>query len=82
MRHGPEHTFSIRVSIANKLACNNKIRHTMQEPVDTATKPKNVTKQLLIAVLALGLLWFAFRGTDLQELWRYAQTVKPLPVIW
>ena len=54
----------------------------MQEPVDTATKPKNVTKQLLIAVLALGLLWFAFRGTDLQELWRYAQTVKPLPVIW
>ncbi|MEO6293715.1 MAG: lysylphosphatidylglycerol synthase transmembrane domain-containing protein, partial [Burkholderiaceae bacterium] len=53
----------------------------MQAPVDTAAQPKNFAKQLLIAVLALGLLWFAFRGTDLNELWRYSQTVKPLPVI-
>ena len=53
----------------------------MQEPVDNAAQPKNFAKQLLISLLALGLLWFAFKGTDLQELWRYAQTVKPLPVI-
>lgn len=53
----------------------------MQEPVATAAQPKNFAKQVLIAVLALGLLWFAFKGTDLQELWRYAQTVKPVPVI-
>ena len=53
----------------------------MQEPVDTTTPPKNFAKQLLISLLALGLLWFAFKGTDLHELWHYAQTVKPLPVI-
>ena len=53
----------------------------MQEPVDKAANPKNFVRQLLIAVLALVLLWIAFRGTDTQELWRYAQTVKPIPVI-
>lgn len=53
----------------------------MQEPVDKTAKPKNFVRQLLIAVLALLLLWFAFKGTDTQELWRYSQTVKPIPVI-
>jgi multisubunit Na+/H+ antiporter MnhB subunit len=53
----------------------------MQEPVAQVDKPKNVVSQVLISALALLLLWLSFRGTDLQELWRYSQNVKPLPVL-
>lgn len=53
----------------------------MQEPVDKVSKPRNFVKQILITTLALFLLWYAFKGTDLQELWRYSQNVKPLPVV-
>lgn len=53
----------------------------MQEPADKVPKPRIFVKQILISILALFLLWFAFKGTDLQELWRYSQNVKPLPVV-
>jgi glycosyltransferase 2 family protein len=53
----------------------------MQEPVAQVDKPKNVVSQVLISALALLLLWLSFRGTDLQELWRFSQNVKPLPVL-
>jgi uncharacterized protein (TIRG00374 family) len=51
----------------------------MQQPQE---KPKsNLLKQLLAAGFAILLLWLAFRGTNMAELWRYSQNIKPLPIV-
>lgn len=80
-RTDPNTHFQYGYPSKTSLLAKKRIRPTMQEPVDKAAKPRNFVNQLLIAILAVGLLWFAFRDTDLQELWRHSQNVKPLPVI-
>lgn len=45
------------------------------------TRSSSLLKQALGIAFAVLLLWFAFRGTNLAELWHYSQNVKPMPVI-
>ncbi|MDP3508622.1 MAG: lysylphosphatidylglycerol synthase transmembrane domain-containing protein [Candidatus Melainabacteria bacterium] len=53
----------------------------MQAPSEKISRPNNLLKQLLAAAFALFLLWFAFKGTNLKELWHYSQNVKPFPIV-
>ncbi|CAN5508633.1 hypothetical protein BH11CYA1_BH11CYA1_14400 [soil metagenome] len=53
----------------------------MQEPAEKISKPNNLLKQVLAGAFAIFLLWFAFRGTNLTEIWHYSQNVKPLWVM-
>lgn len=59
----------------------------MQQPQESTepTRPEkagknNVVKQLLAGGFAILMLWLAFRGTDMAEIWRYSQNIKPLPI--
>lgn len=53
----------------------------MQEPVAKNSQAKNLLKQVLAAIFAIVLLWFAFKDTNLAELMKYSQNIKPLPVL-
>ncbi len=53
----------------------------MQPPAEKISRPSNALKQILAAAFAILLLWLAFRGTNMAELWRYSQNIKPLPVL-
>jgi uncharacterized protein (TIRG00374 family) len=44
-------------------------------------KPNNIVKQLAAGAFALLLLWLAFKDCHWSELWRYMQSVQPLPVV-
>ncbi|MBK7502866.1 MAG: flippase-like domain-containing protein [Polaromonas sp.] len=52
----------------------------MQESHQTPPAYKGLLKQALILTLALGLLWYAFKGIDLNDIWNYAKNLKPFPV--
>ena len=52
----------------------------MQESHQTPPAYKGLLKQALILALALGLLWYAFKGIDLNDIWNYAKNLKPFPV--
>ncbi len=52
----------------------------MQESQQTPSAYKGLLKQALIVVLAFGLLWYAFKGIDLNDIWNYAKNLKPFPV--
>ena len=60
---------------------NKQEQRYMQEPSEQISRPNNLLKQLLAAAFAIFLLWFAFKGTNLTELWHYSQNVKPFPVV-
>lgn len=53
----------------------------MQEPAEKSSRPSSLLKQAAASAFAVFLLWFAFKGTNLKELWHYSQNVKPIPVI-
>ena len=53
----------------------------MQAPAEKISRRRNLFKQVLASAFAIFLLWFAFKGTNLKELWHYSQNVKPIPVI-
>lgn len=52
----------------------------MQDSLDTPPKVKHPIKHVLVAALALGLLWYAFKGIRLNDIWNYAKNLKPFPV--
>lgn len=51
----------------------------MQEP-QKISKPNNPLKQIGAGLAAILLLWLAFRGANLAELWRYSKEANPLPL--
>ena len=53
----------------------------MQEPAAKNSRPNNLLKQVLAGAFAIFLLWYAFKGTNLAELWQYSKNVKPFPVV-
>lgn len=53
----------------------------MQVPAEKSSRPSYLLKQAAASAFAAFLLWFAFKGTNLKELWHYSQNVKPIPVI-
>lgn len=52
----------------------------MLEPHHTPPSYKDLLKHALVLVLALGLLWYAFKGIDLYDIWNYTKNLQPLPV--
>ena len=53
----------------------------MQEPAAKNSRPNNLLKQVLAGAFAIFLLWYAFKGTNLAELWQYSKNVKPFAVV-
>ena len=53
----------------------------MQEDSDKKPSSNNLVKQLGAGVIALLLLWLAFKDCNWHELWRYLRTVQPLPIV-
>jgi len=57
------------------------MQETMQQPAEKISRPNNLVKQIFAGLFAVFLLWLAFRGTNISEIWRYWQNIKALPVV-
>jgi len=53
----------------------------MQDSHQSPTAYKVLLKPAMIATLALGLLWYAFKGINFSDIWNYTKNLKPLPVL-